>query len=157
MSSRASQTVPSRSAEFGSEAPPANCVVTDPSTITENSPNSGTGERKQSATPETAKTKVKAVGCPHDRCKGRRFADHLVLLPEVAASGYGVICRHCRRTPSTDGAWPRTQFPSTYLQSWTSAGQESASLRTGPQTIEARSPVRPSARPPRRRRLSLLM
>jgi hypothetical protein len=48
-----------------------------------------------------AKTHVKAIGCPHGRCRGRRFADHLALLPEVAASGYGVICGNCRRAPAT--------------------------------------------------------
>jgi len=66
-----------------------------------------------------SKTHVKAIGCPHDRCKGRRFADHVVLLPEVAASGYGIICTHCRRTPASHHAWPSTQFPNTYLGSWT--------------------------------------
>jgi hypothetical protein len=65
------------------------------------------------------KTHVKAIGCPHDRCRGRRYADHVVLLPEVAASGYGVICRHCRRAPAVADAWPRTQYPKTYLDHFT--------------------------------------
>ncbi|WP_395695265.1 hypothetical protein [Nocardioides sp.] len=65
------------------------------------------------------KTHVKAIGCPHDRCRGRRYADHVVLLPEVAASGYGVICRHCRRTPAVAEAWSRTQYPKTYLDDFT--------------------------------------
>ena len=47
-----------------------------------------------------AKTHVKAIGCPHGGCKGRRFATHVALLPEVAASGLGVICAHCRRAPA---------------------------------------------------------
>jgi len=81
-----------------------------------------------------AKTHMKAIGCPHGRCKGRRFADHVVLLPEVAASGYAVICSHCRRAPAEDGDWPVTQYPPTYLGCWTSAGVD-GSLRQGPRTI----------------------
>lgn len=83
-----------------------------------------------------ARTHVKAVPCPHGRCRGRRFADHVSLLPEVAASGYGVICSHCRRTPAEDGTWPVTQYPSTYLERWTSAGG-SGSLREAPRTIRS--------------------
>ncbi|CAB4932677.1 unannotated protein [freshwater metagenome] len=83
-----------------------------------------------------AKTHVKAVPCPHGRCRGRRFAAHVSLLPEVAASGYGVICSHCRRTPAQDGAWPVTQFPSAYLGRWTSTGG-SGSLREAPRTIRS--------------------
>ena len=59
-----------------------------------------------------------------------------LLLPEVAASGYGVICSHCRRTPAEDGAWPVTQYPATYLGRWTSAGG-SGSLREAPRTISS--------------------
>jgi hypothetical protein len=83
---------------------------------------------------DKAKTRVKAIGCPHDRCRGRRFADHVVLLPEVAASGYGVICSHCRRVPSENGNWSRTQFPTPYLQSWTNRGP-GGSLRADAQTV----------------------
>ncbi|VXB08015.1 hypothetical protein [Nocardioides sp. AX2bis] len=87
-----------------------------------------------------AKTHVKAIGCPHGRCKGRRFASHVVLLPEVAASGYGVVCIHCRRTPATHEAWPRTQFPTTYLESWTNRGP-GGSLRTEAQTVPTSRPA----------------
>ncbi len=83
---------------------------------------------------DKAKSKVKAIGCPHGRCKRRRSADHVVLLPEVAASGYGVICRSCRRTPSTLGEWPLTQFPLGYLASWTNRGP-GGSLRVEAQTL----------------------
>ncbi len=83
-----------------------------------------------------AKTHVKAIGCPHDRCKGRRFANHVVLLPEVAASGYAVICTHCRRTPALHDEWQRTQFPTTYLESWT-ASAAGGSLRHEAQTVPA--------------------
>lgn len=83
---------------------------------------------------DKAKTRVKAIGCPHGRCQGRRFADHVVLLPEVAASGYGVICTHCRRTPATHDAWPLTQFPRAYLTVWTRSSR--SSLRQQGQTVE---------------------
>jgi hypothetical protein len=83
-----------------------------------------------------AKTHVQAVPCPHGRCRGRRFADHVSLLPEVAASGYGVICSRCRRTPVQDGAWPVTQYPSTYLERWTNTSG-GGSLREGPRTIRS--------------------
>ncbi len=81
-----------------------------------------------------SKTHVKAIPCPHGKCRRRRHADHVVLLPEVAASGYGVICSHCRRAPAQDGAWPVTQYPATYLGRWTSAGGN-RSLREAPRTI----------------------
>lgn len=83
---------------------------------------------------DKGKTKVKAIGCPHGRCKGRRFADHVVLLPEVAASGYGVICRNCRRAPATSASWHEIQFPTTYLGQWTSAGPK-GSLREVRRTV----------------------
>lgn len=88
---------------------------------------------------DRARTRVKAIGCPHGRCRGRRQATHVVMLPEVAASGFGVLCAHCRRTPSTEAAWPTVQFPRAYLQHWTSRGP-GGSLREGPQTIAARTP-----------------
>jgi hypothetical protein len=81
----------------------------------------------------TKRTQVKAIGCPHDRCKGRRFANHVVLLPEVAASGYGVICTHCRRAPALHETWPQTQFPTSYLGSWTRG--PGGSLRDAAQTV----------------------
>lgn len=83
-----------------------------------------------------SKTDVKAIPCPHGRCRRRRHADHVVLLPEVAASGYGVICSHCRRAPAEGGAWPMTQFPATYLERWTSIGA-TGSLREAPRTIRS--------------------
>ena len=83
-----------------------------------------------------AKTHVKAMGCPHGRCKGRRFATHVSLFPEVASSGLGVICPHCRRAPAEHDTWPLTQFPAEYLQSWTNRGP-AGSLRAEEQTIPA--------------------
>jgi hypothetical protein len=82
---------------------------------------------------DKSRTKVKAIPCPHARCRGRRHADHVVMLPEVAASGYGVICRHCRRAPAQHDEWPITQFPQVYLASWTNCGP-GGSLRIQPQT-----------------------
>lgn len=85
---------------------------------------------------DQAKTHVKTIPCPHDKCRGRQQADHVVLLPEVAASGYGVICSHCRRTPAEDGKWPMTQYPSAYLGRWTRV-QTRGRLRDSRQTAEA--------------------
>ncbi|WP_341927878.1 hypothetical protein [Nocardioides psychrotolerans] len=89
---------------------------------------------------DKAKTHVKAIGCPHGRCRGRRPSSHVVLLPEVAASGYGVICRSCRRTPATHDAWPNTQFPTQYLGSWTNRGP-GGTLRREAQTIPTSGPA----------------
>lgn len=83
---------------------------------------------------DDAKTRVRAIGCPHQKCRGRRAADHVVLLPEVAASGYAVICGHCRRAPATVDEWPLTQFPTDYLQAWTNRGR-GGSLREEGRTV----------------------
>ena len=83
---------------------------------------------------DATKTHVKAIGCPHGKCKNRRYADHVALLPEVAASGYGVICRNCRRAPALHDTWPLTQFPSEYLERWTGRGA-GGSLRSEAQTV----------------------
>jgi len=66
---------------------------------------------------DDAKTRVRPITCPHDG----QACTHVVLLPEVAASGYGVLCPHCLRTPNTTGSWPRTKFPADYLGQWTVA------------------------------------
>jgi hypothetical protein len=89
---------------------------------------------------DKARTKVKAIGCPHPPCRGRRHADHVVLLPEVAASGYGVICSRCRRAPVESDAWAKRQFPREYLQHWTGRGTGDG-LRAAAQTIPAAPPV----------------
>lgn len=87
-----------------------------------------------------AKSHVKAVPCPHSSCRGRRYASHVVLLPEVAASGFGVICAHCRRAPSDQEPWTKLQFPPEYLQHWTNRGP-GGSLRDEEQTVPAPPPV----------------
>lgn len=85
---------------------------------------------------DSAKSRVALIECSHQSCRGRRFADHVVLLPEVAASGFGVLCSHCRRAPSPIGPWPRMQFPETYLQSWTNVG-DGGNLRSSRRTVGA--------------------
>ena len=50
---------------------------------------------------------------PHDRCKRRRFASHVVLLPEVAASGYA-LSAHAAAAPlrhTTSGPAPSSPPP----------------------------------------------
>ena len=67
-----------------------------------------------------AKTAVCAIPCPHHGCGGT--ADRAVLLPEVAASGFGVICSRCRRVPNPAAVWARVQFPAEYLANrWSAA------------------------------------
>ena len=89
---------------------------------------------------DEGKSRVAPLVCPHKSCRGRRAVDHVVLLPEVAASGFGVICGGCRRAPASTGAWSATQFPTTYLQSWTRTSGP-RSLRSARQT-EVRGPER---------------
>lgn len=87
---------------------------------------------------DAAKSRVAPIPCPHSSCRARRSADHVVLLPEVAASGFGVICSQCRRAPNADGLWPRAQFPLTYLQLWTNV-VGAGSLRHSTRTVAAAS------------------
>lgn len=62
------------------------------------------------------KDRVRCLICPHDQDP----ATHVVLLPEVAASGFGVLCRHCRRVPTADPMWANAVFPEQYVaSSWT--------------------------------------
>ncbi len=89
---------------------------------------------------DKAKTHVKAIGCPHGSCRGRRHADHVVLLPEVAASGFGVICSSCRRAPNASEQWGRLQYPTEYLGHFTRRGLN-GSLRHERQTVPAPAPV----------------
>jgi hypothetical protein len=89
---------------------------------------------------DKAKTRVKAIGCPHGRCQGRHHADHVALLPEVAASGFGVICSSCRRAPNASDQWSRLQYPLEYLGHFTRRGLN-GSLRHARQTVFAPTPV----------------
>jgi len=92
-------------------------------------------------TPGSSKARVQAIACPHQRCGG--LCDLIVLLPEVARSGYGAICSTCRRAPNTtDPRWSRLAFPADYCQPFTGPSGTAGSLRLAGQTIASRT-VRP--------------
>jgi len=92
-------------------------------------------------TPGSGKTRVQAIACPHRRCGG--LCDLIVLLPEVARSGYGAICSTCRRAPNaTDPRWARLAFPADYSQPFTGPNGTAGSLRLANQTRPARN-IRP--------------
>ena len=95
---------------------------------------------------DVGKTRVKPIGCPHGRCHSSNFADHVVLLPEVARSGHGVLCRTCRRAPNVEERWQRVQFPREYLSNRTGRGF-GGSLRIEAQTLTAPTPVPLDATP----------
>lgn len=83
--------------------------------------------------PGSHKTRVQLIPCPHG-CR-RGWASRVALLPEVAASGYGVLCPTCRRAPSTaDAIWAATAFLPAYLEPVTGRGGAPGSLRTESQT-----------------------
>jgi hypothetical protein len=89
-------------------------------------------------TPGSGKARVQAIPCPHDRCRG--LCDLIVLLPEVARSGYGAICSTCRRAPNTtDPRWVRLAFPVDYCRPFTGRGGTVGSLRLADQTFPARA------------------
>ena len=80
---------------------------------------------------------LQLIPCPHPRCTGR--CDRAVLLPEVAASGYGVLCSTCRRTPNTtDPRWTKLAFPKDYLQPH-SRVPGSGTFRAAPRTMRIAS------------------
>lgn len=57
------------------------------------------------------KDRVRHLTCPQDGTA----ATHVALFPEVAASGFGVLCPKCRRAPTLQGPWPQRVFPEQYL------------------------------------------
>jgi len=60
------------------------------------------------------------IKCPHHRCGG--IASHVVLVPETASSGFGVMCPKCRRMPNVeDPKWAQIVFPTEYLSGLWSA------------------------------------
>lgn len=83
------------------------------------------------------KQRLRVIDCPHADCEGG--ADTVALLPEVAASGYGVLCSSCRRAPSTQGDWSRVVFPIEYLRPLTRTPE--IKLRNGARTKFAAAPV----------------
>lgn len=81
--------------------------------------------------PGSHKSRVQLIPCPHG-CH-RAWANAVVLLPEVAASGFGVLCSSCRRAPSPEGLWATVAFPTAYLEPVTGTGR-GGSLRAEAQT-----------------------
>lgn len=82
-------------------------------------------------------SRVQVITCTHCRKGQRPPADRVVLLPEVAASGFGVLCA-CGRAPVPRNApsfhrWHRIAFPSLYTTSLFTRTARS-SLRDEPQT-----------------------
>ena len=86
------------------------------------------------------KQALQLIACPHDDCDG--VCDVVVLLPEVAASGYGVLCSTCRRAPNIDEKWPTVVFPPSYTASEFENVGGRGSLRKGSRT-RAVAPVEP--------------
>jgi len=82
-------------------------------------------------------TRLRAIACTHCRPEQAHAADQVVLLPEVAQSGFGVLCP-CGRAPvpRTDCAhayWRRIGFPAPYTAVLFTRIARS-SLRDEPQT-----------------------
>lgn len=80
-------------------------------------------------------TRLRVLTCTHCRRGQRPPADRVVLLPEVARSGFGVLCA-CGRAPvpRTDAAyWRRIAFPPAYTSTLFTRVARS-SLRDEPQT-----------------------
>jgi hypothetical protein len=81
------------------------------------------------------KTRVRIIACPHGCRRGR--CDVVALLPEVAASGYGVLCSTCWRPPNTvDLKWTAIVFPPAYAAPVTRVAAR-GSLRSVAQTVLA--------------------
>lgn len=82
-------------------------------------------------------TGVRALMCTHCSRRDRQAADRVVLLPEVAASGFGVLCT-CGRPPVPRSApeyrrWHRVAFPPAFTEVLFTRLARS-SLRDEPQT-----------------------
>lgn len=81
--------------------------------------------------------RLRVIACTHHRRGERPLADRVVLLPEVAASGFAVLCA-CgrapvpRRDPGFD-RWHRIAFPAAYTSTLFTRIARS-SLRDEPQT-----------------------
>lgn len=82
---------------------------------------------------DAAKTRLRPYVCPHDGAS----ADHVALLPEVAASGVGVICRRCRRVPVNDPIWAATLFPAGYVTDLWTKNPDKASIMDVAGTVAA--------------------
>jgi hypothetical protein len=90
-------------------------------------------------TPGTNKQHIRVRPCPHRGCTGA--ADRVLLLPEVAASGWGVLCTSCWRAPvvvdedspvaeqGRQAHWARAPFPAAYDTYITGNAGPAGSLR----------------------------
>lgn len=82
--------------------------------------------------PGSQRSRIQLIPCPHG-CR-RSWANHAALFPEVAASGYAVLCATCRRAPNTvESRWARIAFPMAYRTPYTGTGR-GGSLREQAQT-----------------------
>lgn len=114
-------------------------------------------------TPGTDKQHVRVRPCPHRGCTG--VADRVLLLPEVAVSGWGVLCSSCWRAPVTaedrcavadqerQARWARAPFPAAYDTYVTGNPGPAGSLRDGAQSrrVTPRSPFDVASVQPRDR------
>lgn len=82
-------------------------------------------------------SRLRAISCTHCRRGHRSMADRVVLLPEVARSGFGVLCAcgraPVRRTDPSYALWRRIGFPAVYISALFTRIARS-SLRDEPQT-----------------------
>jgi hypothetical protein len=95
--------------------------------------------------PGSNKERVWLRRCPHPRCHG--IADRVLLLPEVAASGWGVLCSTCWRAPATvdpkagsdtaaeQARWATIVFPAEYDNHISGRSGTGGSLRLQPETL----------------------
>jgi hypothetical protein len=81
--------------------------------------------------------RLRAITCTHCRRGQRHVANRVVLLPEVARSGFGVLCTCGRapvpRTDPSHAHWSRIGFPAVYTAALFTRITRS-SLRDEPQT-----------------------
>lgn len=97
------------------------------------------------------KASVALIVCPHRSCGG--YASRAVLLPEVAASGYGGICVKCRRVPNaSDPKWSRIIFPPHYIDRlWSTTGRRPRPVVGRTSEVSPPAPLEVPAFQPRHR------
>ncbi|MGY1827594.1 hypothetical protein [Blastococcus sp. SYSU DS0541] len=90
--------------------------------------------------PGSDKQRIRVRPCPHRGCRG--VADRVLLLPEVAASGWGVLCSTCWRapvaaadvSPQTASRWEQAVFPAGYDLFFTGQAGAKGSVRERTET-----------------------
>jgi hypothetical protein len=90
--------------------------------------------------PGSDKQRIRVRPCPHRGCRG--VADRVLLLPEVAASGWGVLCSTCWRapvaaadvSPETASRWEQAVFPAGYDLFFTGQAGAKGSVRERTET-----------------------